>query len=266
MAPSAPERPTRSTDPGTFFRREPTSVHSSPTPLTVAGLRLKWHEVLAPARAPRDATTPRPDRDEIAFGLWVLDDPDALLDDLTQEEFEKADERMPYFGALWPSAESLAPAIVAGPTLEGLRVLDLGCGLGLCGFAAAHRGAHVTFLDWEPRALEIVEASALAQGLPLSTFDLITADWRKPPRLEPFDRILGADVLYEERNAEPVAAFLANHLKIGAEGWISDPNRPHARRFPALAQQAGLEFLGAEILPAQAHHLDVSLIRVRRSA
>ena len=224
------------------------------TVITLAGLRLKWHEVKRPA----------PSAVETAFGLWVLDDPDVLLDQITQEEFEQNDERMPYFGAIWPSAESLVPSVLNGPRLDEKRVLDLGCGLGICGFAAAHRGAHVTFMDWEPRALEIVEASAFEQPLPLSRFDFLVADWRQPPRMSPFDLILGADVLYEQRNAPAVAAFLASHLARGAEAWISDPQRPHARLFPALAQKHGLEFLGSEILPPQAHHLEIARLRLRR--
>ena len=122
----------------------------------VAGLRLKWQ------------TLSWPDGDEPAFGLWVLDDPDATLDAMTQEEFDRTDERMPYFAMVWASAESLVAALLAGPRLDGQHVLDLGCGLGPCGFAAARQGARVTFFDWEPRALAIVAASARHQPEPLT--------------------------------------------------------------------------------------------------
>jgi 2-polyprenyl-3-methyl-5-hydroxy-6-metoxy-1,4-benzoquinol methylase len=223
----------------------------------VAGLKLKWREFRSP---PRDGP--------IEFGIWTLDDPDTLLDQITQEEFDRNDERMPYFGAIWPAAESLVEKILASDRLErGARVLDLGCGLGACGFAAAQRGAHVVFMDWEPRALEIVEASALEQELPLSTFDFAVADWRAPPpRLGRFERILGADVLYEQRNAPAVAKFLADHLAPDGEAWISDPKRLHAASFTKLAQEAGLELLGADLLPPAPHHVEVALLRFRQRA
>jgi 2-polyprenyl-3-methyl-5-hydroxy-6-metoxy-1,4-benzoquinol methylase len=225
--------------------------------ISVAGLQLKWHELHAPDLADGSAGA-------VAFGLWVPEDPDTLLDQITEQEYFENDERMPYFGTIWPSAESLVAQLLAGPRLDDARVLDLGCGLGVCGFAAASRGAHVTFMDWEPRALKIVAASALAQELPLARFDLVAADWRKPPTLAPFDRILGADVLYEQRNAPAVAAFVAAHLAPGGEAWITDPKRPHAVSFPALAQAAGLEFLGNTLLPPMAHHREIALLRVRR--
>jgi len=219
----------------------------------IAGLRLSWQQL-------------GDDDPDTAIGLWVLDEPDAMLDSLTQEEFDRTDERMPYFAMIWPSADSLVAAVLAGPRLDGLSVLDLGCGLGPCGFAAVRQGARVTFFDWEPRALEIVAASARRQPAPPEKLQFVVGDWRRPPPLGPFDLILGADVLYEQRNAAPVAAFLAQHLKPGAEAWIADPGRPQAGPFPALAEGAGLELLGEDELPARQHDTAITRLRVRRPA
>lgn len=218
----------------------------------VAGLAVKWR------------TVPGPDGDEPAFGLWVLDDPDATLDAMTQEEFDRTDERMPYFAMVWASAESLVARVLEGPRLDGQHVLDLGCGLGPCGFAAARHGARVTFLDWEPRALEIVAASARRQQTPPDAFDFVVGDWRRPPPMGPFDLILGADVLYERRNAPAVAAFLARHLKPGAEAWIGDPGRPQAGLFPTLAEAEGLMLTSAEILPPRSDGAEITLLHLRR--
>jgi SAM-dependent methyltransferase len=228
----------------------------------IAGLRVKWHEVPGPSG---DGEPGDGQHGERSIGLWVLDEPDATLDALTQEEFDRTDERMPYFAMVWPAADSLVAAVLAGPRLDGQHVLDLGCGLGPCGFAAARRGAHVTFFDWEPRALEIVAASAREQNRSPEAFELVVGDWRRPPPLGPFDRILGADLLYEQRNAPAVAAFLARHLKPGAEAWIADPGRPQADPFPALAASEGLELVSQENLPPRAHGATITLLRLRRS-
>jgi predicted nicotinamide N-methyase len=227
----------------------------------IAGLPVHWETFPA---AP-DCLAPG---DEARFvGLWVVDDPDALIEQTTQEEFDGTDERMPYFGMIWPSAESLAAGILAGPRLDGRRVLDLGCGLGLCGLAARQRGARVTFFDWEPRALEIVAASiqrqeADADSAPAA--ELLVGDWRTPPPMGLFDLILGADVLYEERNGPAVVAFLAAHLEPGGEARISDPGRRYAGDFPSLAGEAGLELIASEPLPPQPHNRDITLLRFRR--
>jgi 2-polyprenyl-3-methyl-5-hydroxy-6-metoxy-1,4-benzoquinol methylase len=221
----------------------------------VAGLRLSWRQL-----GDDPATT---------FGLWVLDDPDAMLDDLTQDEFDRTDERMPYFALVWPSADALVARLLAGPRLDGQRVLDLGCGLGACGLAAGRIGARVTFFDWEPRAVEIVRASAERQPVPTvqdpaARFQYAVRDWRQPPPLGQFDQILGADVLYEQRNAPAVATFLAGHLKPGAEAWIADPGRLQAGPFPDLAAQAGLKLVGEETVRVRSNGAEITLLRVRR--
>jgi predicted nicotinamide N-methyase len=165
----------------------------------VAGLRLTWK------------TLPEPGSDRPAFGLWVLDDPDATLDDLTQEEFDRTDERMPYFAMVWASAESLVAELLAGPRLDGLHVLDLGCGLGPCGFAAARLGAHVTFFDWEPTALEIVRASASRQ-----------APTPRPPPLRGAN--IGCADIPCEGEGEPAIRFpLSTAVGRGAGGGASSP-------------------------------------------
>lgn len=227
--------------------------------VVIAGLRVRWREIMAPGALGADGATP-------AFGLWVLHDPDATIDALTQEEFDRNDERMPYFGLVWPSAEALVETILNGPRLDGQHVLDLGCGLGLCGFAAARQGARVTFFDWEPRALEIVAASAQRQPLPPDTFAFAVGDWRTPPPFGPFDRILGADVLYERRNGPAVAAFLAGHLKPGAEAWIADPGRPQAEPFQTLTDAAGLLVQNREQFPRCPDGGQITLLRLRRTA
>jgi 2-polyprenyl-3-methyl-5-hydroxy-6-metoxy-1,4-benzoquinol methylase len=228
----------------------------------IAGLAVRWRTLRA-TRSGEDHA----DDGERAFGLWVVDrDLDALVAEVTQVQFERYDERLPYFGAIWPAAESLAVHLLTGPRLDGRRVLDLGCGLGASGFAARRRGARVTFLDWEPRAIELVAATARVHGEQDRECACIVGDWRDPPACGPFDVILGADVLYEERNAPVVAAFLAGHLEPGGEAWIADPGRPHAPLFLTLAQAAGLEFLSRETLaPLEAATCrEIELLRLRR--
>ena len=91
---------------------------------------------------------------------------------------------------------------------------------------------------------------------------MLTCDWRRPPAdLGRFDRILAADVLYEERNAGPVATFLAAHLAPGGEAWLADPGRRHAAQFPGIAAKAGLHDVETRVLPPRAHGGTITLLR-----
>ena len=73
---------------------------------------------------------------EVELSLLRPVSPDALLD----EEAFARDEFLPYWAELWPAATALAAAL---PDVAGLRVVELGCGLGLPSLVAAARGADV---------------------------------------------------------------------------------------------------------------------------
>ncbi len=130
-------------------------------------------------------------------------DPDAMIDEARFDE----DEFMPYWAELWASGVVLAAA-VAARDVRGLRVLELGCGLGLPSIAAALGGAEVLATDWAPEALDVTRRNAERNGARVET---LLADWSQPTALverAPFDLVLCADVLYEPRNVDALLALL----------------------------------------------------------
>ena len=99
---------------------------------------------------------------------------DALID---EAEFE-ADERMPYWADLWPSARALARHLLEHPPREQ-RIVELGAGLSLPSLALRGLGLHPLATDYYGDALRFAEVNAVRNGLaPLRTEML---DWRHPP-------------------------------------------------------------------------------------
>ncbi len=159
-------------------------------------------------------------------------DIDELIDRITPEQFA-VDERIPYWAVPWRSAVALSRHIAAHPEeVAGREVLDMGCGLGLQGIAAAIMGARVTFADYEPHALLFAEYNALRNLPPaaalLSKFELL--DWRDKPARQ-WDVILAADLLYEERSVEPFLAFVERALRGKGLLLNADPGRAVAESF-----------------------------------
>src|SRR6059058_2160192 len=73
---------------------------------------------------------------------------------------------VPYWSVLWRSGVALAREL-ARSRLDGIRVVELGCGLGVPSLVAARAGADVLATDESAEALELTERNARENGLSL---------------------------------------------------------------------------------------------------
>ena len=162
---------------------------------------------------------------------------EALLEDLDPITFAE-DERLPYWTELWPAAVAMAHYIVQRLPLDGRRVLELGCGLGLVGVVAALHGAQVLCTDYEEAALAFARHNARRNACPQMRVQLM--DWRRPTLRRRYDYILASDVIYEARNFGPLVAILRRYLARGGLAVFSEPGRVNAVPFFALVRQYGL--------------------------
>ncbi len=148
---------------------------------------------------------------------------DALID---EDAFDE-DEFLPYWAELWPSGLALARA-VATLDLRGARVLELGAGLGLPSLAAALGGADVLATDWADDAIELLRRNAERNGIALRAESV---RWDEPEPLlreARWSLVLGADLLYERRNADQLLELLP---QLGGDALLADPGRPFAKGF-----------------------------------
>ncbi|MHC4392068.1 MAG: class I SAM-dependent methyltransferase, partial [Planctomycetota bacterium] len=171
-------------------------------------------------------------------------EPEALVDEIDPVEFER-DDKMPYWAELWPAARALARYVLEGAgglNLAGHDVLELGCGLGLPGIAAALAGARSVLLtDYYEEALQFADVNAERA----SVADRVRTgylDWRRPDLPRAYDRILGADLLFERKN-QPILLEVLRHV-LAPRGvlLLADPLRQTAEGFDALAREAGYRF------------------------
>jgi predicted nicotinamide N-methyase len=146
---------------------------------------------------------------------------------LLDEEAFAEDEFIAYWAELWPSGLALAGALPE--RLDGRRVVDLGCGLGVPALAAAARGARVTAVDWAADAVALLADNAARNHVEL---ELVHADWRVFSGS--FDLVLAADLLYERRNAD---ALLEALPRLAPEVLLAEPGRPPAAGFFARARE-----------------------------
>jgi predicted nicotinamide N-methyase len=138
---------------------------------------------------------------------------------------------LPYWSVLWRSGLALAHEL-DGTELDGVRVVELGCGLAAPSVVAARGGATVLATDVCRKPLELAERNAQLNGARLETAAI---DWSDPDDLVergPFDLVLAADVLYERENVSLVLGLLP---RLAPEAWIADPGRPALEPFLSRA-------------------------------
>lgn len=173
----------------------------------------------------------------VAGRRWQLARPRSA-DDLIDEEAFQRDGRIPYWADVWVSSRILADEL-AKPRPGRVRVLELGCGVGLPAMVAAGRGHTVVATDYYREALDFVEANARLNDLASLTCELL--DWRAPADLGTFDVVAAADVLYERPSVPLVAAMVDRYLSPTGIGYVTDPQRNAASGFVEECKKLGLK-------------------------
>ena len=149
-------------------------------------------------------------------------------------------EANPFGAKLWPAAVAVARDLVALPsgTLQGMTVLELGCGNGLCSLAAAMAGAgSVVASDLSVDALALVgEAADNAQlSVDLRVLDLSNTTDPLPPA----ELVIAADLMYDDDLARHVAVRVAEAARRGSWVIVADPKRGPREAFLRKLAECG---------------------------
>ena len=174
-----------------------------------------------------------------AIALWEVADLERHVDRTALLAGDDPPEP-PYWAHRWTGAAVLAEAVPRGAR----SAVELGCGLGLPGLAAARRGARVTFVDRVAAPLAFVRASAAANRL--ADVQCVVADITTPAVAGPFDLVLAAEVLYDRTAFDAVAHTIARLLAPGGRALVADARRIDTRGFYSALDAAGLAWRAVE--------------------
>lgn len=178
---------------------------------------------------------------ETDYQIRSLKDRQQFADDgQVLDELGISSATWPLFGVLWPSSRVLA-GVVSLYELEGKRVLEIGCGLGLSSIVLHNMGVDITASDYHPQARSFMDENLRKNKMqPIKFSD---ANWdTENPLLGEFDLIIGSDVLYEPVHPERVSRFIECHSSDDVEVIIVDPNRGNRSRFTQAMTGLGYSY------------------------
>jgi len=140
----------------------------------------------------------------------------------------------PYWVQVWPAALAAARVLAKVGCLGGRRVLDLGCGLGVPGLAAAVAGATTTFADREESALAFAQWNG--ERLARDRISVRRLDWSREVLDGSFDVIVLADVSYHPVHHLALHRHLTACLADKGVVVHADPHRREASSFVRVLQ------------------------------
>ena len=174
------------------------------------------------------------------YRLRVLSDTQQFADpDGHGERMGISSAQWSLFGQLWPAGRLLAQAVNRWD-IDGKRILELGCGIGLASLVLQRRGANVIASDNHPLAEVFLAYNAALNHLPALNYRQV--NWHQSlPNLGQFDLIVASDVLYERGQAEVLNDVVQRHAASAAEVLITDPGRGNSARLSRLLGEQGFQ-------------------------
>ena len=146
----------------------------------------------------------------------------------------------PIFGVVWDAGRILA-TLMMDQDIEGLRILEVGCGIGLASLVLNHREADVTATDRHPQAKAFLEANTELNGGAPIPFE--RHSWSEQATgMGQFDVIIGSDLLYEREQAAPLSAFIERHARPVCEVILVDAGRGQTGRFTKAMAEHGFSY------------------------
>jgi predicted nicotinamide N-methyase len=135
----------------------------------------------------------------------------------------------PLWARIWEASLVLAEHLAEMPMRTAGSILEIGAGIGVAGIVAASWGHKVTVTEYNKDAFAFARANADINGCQAMQVQLL--DWNAPVFQEPFDTITGSEVLYHERDFDPLLKLFTRFLKPGGKIFLAMKPRHSALLF-----------------------------------
>lgn len=169
--------------------------------------------------------------------------------------------QFPLWSKIWEASLMLAHRVAAVPPAAEARWLELGAGLGVVGVVAAAFGHAITITEYDPHALDFIRANAHLNGIQPTAVRRL--DWRKPDLTGRFDRIIGSELIYNEKDFQALRQIFKTLLKPDGEILLAGEVRQSNRAFlDSMVSDFHIE-IARNTLRSDAQSITILLMRLR---
>lgn len=167
----------------------------------------------------------------------------------------------PLWTKVWEASLVLAHRLAARPPRSDLRWLELGAGLGVVGIVAAAFQHDVTITEYDPHALAFIHANAHLNDV--RPRGIRRLDWLHPDVEARFDRIIGSELIYNERDFPALRRLFRSVLKPEGEILLAgEVRQPNTAFFEAMQKDFRID-VARNTLRSGSDSITVLLIRLR---
>jgi 2-polyprenyl-3-methyl-5-hydroxy-6-metoxy-1,4-benzoquinol methylase len=124
-------------------------------------------------------------------------------------------QNFPLWAKVWEASWVLADFLAGLPADPDKRLIEIGCGLGLVGIVASSFGHRVLMTEHNKQALEFARANATLNACP--DLEIMDLDWNSPSLYGRFDYVVGSEVVYHQKDFEPLRGLFDRLLKSEGE-------------------------------------------------
>jgi predicted nicotinamide N-methyase len=167
----------------------------------------------------------------------------------------------PLWTKIWEASLVLAHRLSAVSPLKGRRWLELGAGIGVVGVAAAAFQHDITITEHDPHALNFIHANAHLNDCKPN--DIRQLDWMQPDLKTPFDRIIGSELVYNEKDFPALRALFNALLQSDGEILLAGEVRQTSVAFLDLMQKDYTIDIARNTLRSEAGSVTILLTRLR---
>jgi len=170
----------------------------------------------------------------------------------------------PLWAKVWPASMVLADFMAAQPVDPKKEFIEIGAGIGISGIAASAFGHNITITEYNTDAIEFAEANAYINGC--SGIPIISMSWNRPQITFQYDKIIGSEVIFKEKDFTPIQKLFQSVLKPDGEIILVSEIRKPVLKFYQNMQDFFELKVQQKVLRSENEEIRIILCRMKPKA